>query len=166
MGSSLPRRTPWASSRLSLPSSAVGSGWEGLKWGKKMLYFTGGAAVCLQEEGQMGGQEFQPYPRTASGQTHPCGGLLQLSLRTRTPLQHESAILHQRGNNTPSVPIETKAPKESGNRDQEVNRDLSRKRTTRQPEFSFKLPPSLTYWVRSHGGGEYRNVRFVNLNRP
>ena len=79
-----------------------------------LMYFTGGAAVCLQEEGQMGGQEFQPYPRTASGQTHPCGGLLQLSLRTRTPLQHESAILHQRGDNTPSVPIETKAPKDSG----------------------------------------------------
>ena len=93
----------------------------------------------------MGGQEFQPYPRTASGQTHPCGGLLQLSLRTRTPLQHESAILHQRGNNTPSVPFETKAPKGIGNRDQEVNRDLSRKRTHVNPNsLSSSHPPSPT----------------------
>ena len=43
------------------------------------------------------------------------------------------------GNNTPSVPIATKAPKGIGNRDQEVNRDLSRKRTHVNPNSLSSL---------------------------
>ena len=132
---------------------------------QQTMYFTGGAAVCLQEEGQMGGQEFQPYPRTASGQTHPCGGLLQLSLRTRTPLQHESAILHQGVIIPPRCQSRQRHQKIRESRPRGQPRSKSQA-NTRQPEFSFKLPPSLTYWVRSHGGGEYRIVRFVILNRP
>ena len=66
------------------------------------MYFTGGAAVCLQEEGQMGGQEFQPYPRTASGQTHPCGGLLPKRLRPLACEHRRSAATYYPSDRAPN----------------------------------------------------------------